>query len=50
MTAEPVCEVPADHAPGPVRFYPAGYRCPRHTPAAQAGRPEAPEPAPKEQQ
>ncbi|MFD9124916.1 hypothetical protein [Kitasatospora sp. NPDC059571] len=27
------------------RLYPAGWRCPRHTPAAQAGRPE-PEPGP----
>jgi hypothetical protein len=36
------CDVPASHAPGPIRPYVCGWRCPAHTPAAQAGRPEPP--------
>jgi hypothetical protein len=44
------CDVPADHAPGPIRPYHCGNRCPAHTPAALAGRPEAPEPQTKETQ
>lgn len=36
------CDAAGPHTPGPVRPYPAGWRCPAHTPAAQAGRPEPP--------
>lgn len=34
------CSVPAPPHDGPARLYPCGWRCVRHTPAAQAGRPE----------
>lgn len=44
----PVCDVPGQHA-GRLRPYPCGTRCQAHTPAALAGRAEAPEPARKDQ-
>ncbi|MEU0332202.1 hypothetical protein [Streptomyces sp. NPDC006193] len=39
------CDVPAEHAPGPARPYPCGWRCDRHAPWAAAGQPE-PQPGP----
>ncbi|WP_435969334.1 hypothetical protein [Streptomyces sp. Qhu_M48] len=36
------CELPGPHGQGPPRLYVTGWRCDRHTPAALAGRPEAP--------
>jgi hypothetical protein len=43
-TKEPgACEsLAGKHAPGPARLYVCGWRCAHHTPAAMAGRPEAP--------
>lgn len=43
----PACDMPGQHR-GRIRLYPAGWRCPRHTPAALAGKPEAPEPTRKD--
>ncbi|MEV8042433.1 hypothetical protein AB0P02_01130 [Streptomyces griseoluteus] len=40
------CDVPRDdHAPGPARLYPCGWRCNTHAPWALAGQPE-PKPGP----
>lgn len=37
----PGCDVPAvPHGLRRPRFYPCGWRCTRHTPAAMAGKPE----------
>jgi hypothetical protein len=36
------CDAVGEHAPGPTRPYPCGWRCAAHTPAAEAGRQEAP--------
>ncbi|MFE9737314.1 hypothetical protein [Streptomyces sp. NPDC006477] len=38
----PPCDHPGQHGLKRPRLYPAGWRCDRHTPAALAGRPEAP--------
>lgn len=40
-TGRPVCGKPG-------RLYPCGIRCKEHTPAAAAGKPEAPEPTRKD--
>jgi hypothetical protein len=40
------CDAAGPHTPGPVRPFACGWRCPAHTPAALAGKPEAPEPKP----
>lgn len=43
---EAVCDVPqGEHAPGPARPYPCGWRCDLHSPWALAGQPE-PQPGP----
>jgi hypothetical protein len=44
----PACDMPGQHR-GRIRFFVCGHRCAAHTPAALAGKAEAPEPAPKEQ-
>ncbi|MFE6816037.1 hypothetical protein [Streptomyces sp. NPDC057677] len=36
------CELSGPHGLGRPRLYVTGWRCDRHTPAALAGRPEAP--------
>lgn len=37
----PVCDIPAPHD-GPVRLYPAGWLCSRHSPWRARGLPEPP--------
>lgn len=46
-TPAPVCDVPGEHT-GRIRFFVCGHRCQAHTPAALAGRTEAPEPTRKD--
>lgn len=36
------CDAVGEHAAGRTRPYPCGWRCARHTPSAEAGRPEPP--------
>ena len=48
MTAAlPVCDIPGEHD-GPVRPYPAGYLCSRHSPWRAKGLPEPPPGLPPE--
>lgn len=45
-----VCDSGQTACGQPGRLFAAGYRCLSHTPAALAGKPEAPEPKTKETQ
>lgn len=40
--ADPVCDIPAASHEGPVRLYPAGWLCSRHSPWRAKGLPEPP--------